>query len=152
MPQLVSETAERSRMQEVMADKGYSSTYGYETVAAAGATPFIAFKKNATGNSGGVYQKMFHFFQYKHDEFQRHYHQRSNAESVLSAIKRKFGDSLRSKTRPAMVNELLLKFLCHNLCVLIQEMHELGIAAEFWKPAGCLQNDRHAHIIPFLGA
>ena len=31
-----------------------------------------------------------------------------------------------------MVNELLLKFLCHNLCVLIQEMHELGVTPIFW--------------------
>ncbi len=132
LPQLVSETADRFAMRDVLADKGYSSAYGHEAVAAAGATPFIAFKKNATGKSGGVYQKMFHYFQYKRDEFQAHYHKRSNAESVFSAVKRKFGDSLRSKTRPAMVNELLLKFLCHNLCVLIQEMHELGVTPIFW--------------------
>ena len=30
-----------------------------------------------------------------------------------------------------MVNEALCKILCHNLCVLIQERHELGIDAEF---------------------
>ena len=29
------------------------------------------------------------------------------------------------------VNEVLLKFLCHNICVLIQEMHELGITSAF---------------------
>ena len=33
-----------------------------------------------------------------------------------------------------MVNEVLCKLVCHNLCVLIQETHELGIEAEFWKP------------------
>jgi hypothetical protein len=28
-------------------------------------------------------------------------------------------------------NEVLCKIICHNICVLIQETHELGIAAEF---------------------
>ena len=44
-------------------------------------------------------------------------------------MKRKFGDSLRSKTDVAMVNETLCKILCHNLVVLI---HELGIDPVFW--------------------
>jgi hypothetical protein len=26
-----------------------------------------------------------------------------------------------------MVNEVLCKLICHNICVLIQETHELGI-------------------------
>jgi len=29
------------------------------------------------------------------------------------------------------MNELLLKVLCHNICVVIQEMMELGIKSEF---------------------
>ena len=98
-----------------------------------------------------MYQKMFHYFQFKRDDFLAHYHKRSNAESVFSAVKRKFGDSLRSKSRPAMVNELLLMFLCHNLCVLIQEIHELGIEPVFWEPTACPQNAESAHIIPFPG-
>ncbi len=42
-------------------------------------------------------------------------------------IKARFGDHLRSKGITAQVNELLLKILCHNVCVLIQSMHEPGI-------------------------
>src|SRR5205823_11038310 len=83
--------------------------------------------------SGGLFGKMFHFFQYRRDEFLKHYHKRSNVESTFSAVKRKFGDSLRSKTRPAMVNEVLLKLLCFNLTVLIHEQEELGITPEFFK-------------------
>jgi hypothetical protein len=62
------------------------------------------------------------------DEFLPRYHLRSNVESAFSAIKRKFGDSVRSRTATAMVKEVL----CHNLCVVIQEQHELGIDAAFW--------------------
>jgi hypothetical protein len=32
-----------------------------------------------------------------------------------------------------MVNEVLCKIICHNICCLIQETHELGIESEFWK-------------------
>ncbi len=32
-----------------------------------------------------------------------------------------------------MVNEVLCKLVCHNLCCLIQESHELGIAPLFWQ-------------------
>lgn len=149
LPGLVATTAERFTLQEVSADKGYSSTYGHDAVADAGATPFIAFKRNASGGSGGLWQRMFHYFQYRREEFLRHYHKRSNAESVFSAVKRKFGDALRSKTRPAMVNELLCKFVAHNLCVLIQEQEVLGIVPEFWGDGG--SGDTDPAVIPFPG-
>jgi hypothetical protein len=47
-------------------------------------------------------------------------------------IKSKFGDSVRGKTRAAQVNEVLLNVLCHNICVVIQEMFELGIEPDFF--------------------
>lgn len=56
----------------------------------------------------------------------------NHVESRFSMMKRKFGDSLRSKTDVAMVNESLCKILCHNLVVLIHEMFELGIDPVFW--------------------
>ena len=64
--------------------------------------------------------------------FLKHYHLRSNVESTFSMMKRKFGDSFRSETDVAMVNESLCKILCHNLVVLIHEMCELGIDPVFW--------------------
>jgi len=48
-------------------------------------------------------------------------------------IESKFGSSIRSKSATAMVNEVLCKVLCHNLCVLVQSIYELGIEPEFWK-------------------
>ena len=62
---------------------------------------------------------MYHYFASRREEFLQHYHKRSNVESTFSMVKRKFGDSLRSKTDTAMVNETLAKLLCHNLCCLI---------------------------------
>src|SRR5216684_4261085 len=114
------------------ADKAYGSIKCVESVVAAKGTPYIALRTTATGAVGGAYQQMFHYFQFKRDEFLAHYHKRSNAESVFSMVKRKFGDYLRSKTDVAMLNEALCKILCHNIVVLIHEMHELGIEPIFW--------------------
>ncbi len=59
------------------------------------------------------------------------YHKRSNIESAYSMIKGKFGNSLRSKSNTGQANEALAKILCHNICVLVQAMHELGIEPAF---------------------
>ncbi len=74
---------------------------------------------------------MYHFFMQNREKFLEHYHQRSNAETAFSQIKGKFGDSLRSKSDTGQINEALAKVLCHNLCVLVQAMHELGIEPAF---------------------
>jgi hypothetical protein len=132
LPKLVRETAERFTVREVSADKGYSSVEAHEAVAAVGGTPFISFKRVATGGSGGLWQKSFHFFQLHREEFLAHYHKRSNAESTFSALKRKFGPYLRSRTKTAMKNELLCKLLCHNIVCLIHEQEELGVTSVFW--------------------
>jgi transposase len=76
---------------------------------------------------------MFHYFQFRPEEFLTHYHKRFNVESTFSMMKCKFRDGLRSKTDVAMVNETLCRVLCHNLVVLIHEMHELGIDPVSWS-------------------
>jgi transposase len=130
---LVKETSGTFTIGEVSADKAYLSVENFEAVADCGGAAFIAFKKNTTGGVGGLFEKMFHYFQFKQDEYTAHYHKRSNVESTFSAIKRKFGDSVKSKDETAMVNEVLCKLVCHNLCCLIQEQCELRIENVFWK-------------------
>jgi len=61
----------------------------------------------------------------------KHYHLRSNVETTFFMIKARFGDFIRSKDKVAQLNEVLLKVLCHNICVVIQEMFELGIEPNF---------------------
>src|SRR5262249_27614115 len=130
---LVQDTAKNFTIGEVSADKAYLSLDNFEAVANVGGVAFVPFKENSTGAKGGLFERMFHSFNYKRDEFMQHYHKRSNVESTFSMVKRKFGDAVRSKSDTAMVNEVLCKFLCHNLCVLNQEQCELGIEAEFWR-------------------
>ena len=63
-----------------------------------------------------------------------HYHKRSNIETAYSMIKGKFGSALRSKSDTGQINEALCKVLAHNICVLIQATHELGIEPVFFAP------------------
>jgi transposase len=74
---------------------------------------------------------MLGFYTDHREEFLTHYHKRSNVETTFFMIKSKFGQRLRSKTLTAQINEALCKVLCHNLCVVIQSVHELGIEIDF---------------------
>ena len=129
---LLETTAKTFTVKEAVADKAYASNDNFEAVAELGGTGYMTFRSTTTGASGGLFAKMFHYFQFQQEEYLSHYHKRSNIESTFSAVKRKFGDSVRSKTDVAMRNEVLCKLLCHNLCCLIMEQETLGIAPMFW--------------------
>jgi len=131
-PALLDATARNFKVIEVSADKGYGSVKNYKSAQLHGATPYIAFKSIHTGRAEGLWKKMYHYFHFRRDEFLSHYHKRSNVETTFSMIKAKFRDHVRSKTDVAMVNEVLCKIICHNICCLIQETYELGIDIEFW--------------------
>ena len=74
---------------------------------------------------------MYHLFMYEREAFMNHHHKRSNIETAYSMIKGKFGSALRSKSDTGQINEALCKVLCHNICVLVQAIHELGIEPTF---------------------
>ncbi len=133
LPSLLKTTAEHFTVREVPADKGYSSVENIEAIHAAGAVPLIAFKSNATGAAGGLWEKAFLFYMLHREEFLASYHRRSNVESTFSMVKAKFGDSVRAKTDTAMANEVYCKLICHNICCLIQSQCELGIEPVFWQ-------------------
>ncbi len=120
-------------MEELLADRAYSSRENLDYADKLGAAPYIPFKKNSTGNSNGsqMWRKMFYYFQMNQDDFMASYHKRSNIESTFWAIKKKFGENLKSKSRTAQINELLCKIVAYNITVVIQEMFELGIKPQF---------------------
>ena len=130
---LVETTAENFTVKEVPADKAYLSHDNLALVNGLGGTAFVPYKTNSqAGEAGSLWEKMYFYFQFRRDEFLKHYHLRSNMESTFSMVKAKFRDHVRSKTDVAMKNEVLCKFLCHNICVLHQSHIELGIAPVFW--------------------
>ena len=124
-------TGETFYIESVAADKGYLSKNNLRAIQDAGAKGYIPFKVNSVAEQGGhhkrddLWAKAYHYFQLNREEFDRQYHQRSNVESVFSMIKARFGGSVRSRTPDAQVNEVLLKVLCHNICMLIKAAYEL---------------------------
>jgi transposase len=111
---------------EVSADKAYSSIANYNAVQEVGGQASIPFKSNTTAIGGGhkarLWRRMFWYYQLKQEEFMKHYHLRSNVESTFFMLKAKFSDLIRSTTETAQINELLLKVLCHNIVVVNNEL------------------------------
>jgi transposase len=135
-PALVERTAQNFTVNAVSADKAYSTKRNLRVVHTIGGTAYVPFKSNATGVTthhkvDGLWNHMWHFYNFNRAVFMESYHKRSNVETAFSMVKAKFGGAVRSKTPVAQVNEVLCKVLCHNICVLIQSWYELGIAATF---------------------
>jgi len=130
---LVQKTAKYFDMKELSADKAYLSRANLRAVASKGAIPFIPFKSNSIENPKGtrLWNQMWLFFYEHQEEFMKHYHSRSNVESTFSMVKRTYGNHLRMKSERSQINEILMKCLCHNLAVLVQESFELGLEIDF---------------------
>jgi transposase len=136
---LVETTAQNFVMNEVSGDKAYLSEKNLQVVIDNNAMPYIPFKSTNVGDGkrqSSLWKNMYHYFSYNNERFLSHYHKRSNVETTFHMIKSKFGDALRSKTRTAQINEALCKVLCHNICVLIQSMYELGLKPKFYTEVG----------------
>lgn len=137
---LMEQTAQNFCVVESLADKAYLSHRNAAAVEALGGVPFIPFKTNTLPNvEDSAWGRMYHYFMLNREEFLAHYHARSNVESVFSMIKAKFGDGVRSKCDTGMANEALAKVLCHNICCLIQAIHELGVDPNFCAQLGLAQ-------------
>ena len=133
LPQLVNTTAKTFNINEVSADKAYSSRKNLHAVEAVNGNAYIPFKNRTNGVGSkqdgfdGLWNRMWYYYNFNRNTFLEHYHKRSNVETTFSMIKMKFGGSVRAKTPVAQVNEVLLKILCHNICVLIMSMYELNL-------------------------
>ena len=127
MPDLIASTGKNFKIGEVSADKAYLSHANLKAIEDAGGVPYVPFKSNSKSKGSAAWRRMWATFMLKQEEFLAHYHQRSNVEATFSAMKRKFGGAVRSKSHPAQVNEVLCKVLCHNLACVVHAVYELGL-------------------------
>jgi transposase len=140
LAELLKATAENFSVREVSGDKAYLSADNLALVDGLGAAPYIPFRINSVLGNTPLWDRMFHYFNMRRDEFLQHYHKRSNVESSFSAVKRLFGDAVRSRTKTAMVNEVLAKLISYNLTCVIHEWYELGIDPSDWgMKARCVE-------------
>ena len=133
-PRLLLKAKGNFPIKEVSADKAYSSKLVFRIIKSIGAMPYIPFKynvKETKQDAPVIWNKMFLYFRNHRDKFDEHYHKRSNVETTFSMIKLRFGEFLKSKNYTAQRNELLMKFICHNICCLIQEIYENKIHVDF---------------------
>ena len=135
--EFVRTTAQNFRVEEVSADKAYLSHKNIRVVDEVGGTPYIPLRKGSVARVKGqkadpLWEKLYHHFTLQEANFLAHYHKRSNVETTFSMIKSKFGgEVLLSKSGPAQVNEVLLRVLCHNICVVNKAMYQLDIQDDF---------------------
>ena len=138
LKQLVEGTARYFEVSQVSADGGYTSAENFRAVVLAGGIPYIAFHKTNTLDAdykSTIWKDMLHLYKSRHPQFVDRYYQRNNVEATFHSLKSKFGDRLRSKSLRGQFNEALCKALCHNLCVLIHSIYELGIDPTSWADA-----------------
>lgn len=136
---LVNNAIRNFDLKEISADKAYLSRSNLNAIAGAGAIPFIPFKSNSRRNPRGckLWTTMYDFFYDNKEEFLKSYHRRSNSESTFGMLKKNYRNFIRTKNFTSQTNELLVKCLCHNLAVLVQESFELGLNIDF---SACLKH------------
>ena len=126
-------TANNFNVERYSADKAYLSRKNMQIAQALDFLPFIPFKENSRKQkpSDGLWNYMYNYCKTKPKEFNEFYHRRSNVETTFSMIKQRLGEFLKCKNLQGQKNEVLLKCLCHNICCLIQEIHESKIEIDF---------------------
>ncbi|MCW8966225.1 MAG: transposase [Candidatus Pacearchaeota archaeon] len=135
-PSLIKQTAANFNMKEFSGDKAYNSKRILQIVDNLGAIPFIPFKSNVKKipkNSPEIWTKMLKLFHENREEFMHKYHKRSNVETVFSMVKVRLGEHLKGRNFTSQRNELAMKFLCHNICCLVQEIFENNVKIDFEK-------------------
>lgn len=133
-PRLLLKAKDNFKVKEVSCDKAYSSKLVFRIIESIGAIPYIPFKyttHETKPDAPMIWNKMFLYFRNHKEEFEKHYHRRSNVETTFSMIKLRFGEFLKSKNYTAQRNELVMKFICHNIACLIQEIYENKIHFDF---------------------
>ncbi len=133
-PELVKNTAVHFNIEEVSADGAYASKNNAEVAESIGAVPYIPVEDRVREDRGPeVWRRMVAYYRYREDEFRKHYHQRSNIETVFSMVKRVLGGSVRGKLRVVQENEVLLKFILHNFRVVTMGFYALGEEPKFME-------------------
>jgi DDE family transposase len=136
---LVDRTAEAGfTMKEVSAEKGYLGASNMLATLQRGAIPYIPFKTNSVpdsrsatyGPKSQLWTLMYHSYAQPYGVFAA-LSQAIKHRNDVSHNQIKVWSTLRSRTLTAQINDALCKVLCHNLCVVIQSVHELGIEASF---------------------
>jgi hypothetical protein len=132
-------------IKEVLGDAAYWARHTPVSAEKHGARPFIDYIEGRTEKGPGAYQRMYAAFMFRNAEHKEVYRFRVKSETGHSMIKTKYGGEVASrptKDKPdevystTRVNEILLKYLLHNVAVGVRAIHTLGFDGDFWPVNG----------------
>ena len=134
-PNLLQQVNGNFSIGEISADRAYSSSRILQIIKSMDAMPFIAFKENTNPNqySPEIWIKMYKYFQDNKEYFLKRYHRRSNVETTFSMVKMRLGEFLKCRNFESQRNELMMKFICHNICCLVTQKFLNKIQIDFKK-------------------
>lgn len=129
----VDKTAKSFNAEEFSGDGKYWCKENCKKVHEAGAKPYFKVWKNWSGRSrGGFYWKEMNLeFQKNPEEYEKHYHKRSNVESTNMSKKMLHGNAVYSRLPSARINEETLRWINHNINVLNKAKHQWKINPKF---------------------
>jgi len=124
-------------VREWLADAAYMAWYNVEALEtlAPGAGIYIDFPPGVTGKTRPAIARLYKKMAADPEDYERHYHQRSLAETGISMVKTRFSHWLRSRVRHAQYAECMLRAICHNVACLVQAIEELHIDPKYWTPS-----------------
>lgn len=130
-------------IEAILADGGYSGTQIRDEIAQLGARPVVPWHSNAKNAISKKYgprvrkptiiREMFHLFSAEPERFKDEYRMRVKVEGLFSAVKGRFGGYVRSLDEAAPENEILWKFICHNIHVLLMAARVYGMDHEILR-------------------
>ena len=130
---LVEEVVQQFTVTEVSADKGYLARDNFNLCKDYGIRLFVPFKTSSTpaARGSGEWTKMYYYALENPEEFKKHYHKRSNVETVFHMMKATGQETIRSRKFRTQSNELYCKVICHNIRMLIMLNATQGLEPEF---------------------
>jgi transposase len=136
MPELLRRTvANGGHISEWLGDAAYMAWYNVKAVEDVGAKPYFDWPKRVTGKTRPIIRRLYNNFRADQEEYWRHYHQRSLAETGNSMLKTRFGHYLRSRVPHAQYAESMLRCICHNVACLVMAVQELHVEPRYWTPS-----------------
>ena len=131
--ELFFETVKHFNVRKLTANMAYTSHANYELARDWRVDFYAPFKSNTAAwvDDGTAWSQALWKFNNRHVEFMEDHHQRSNAESTMSAIKRKFPCQLRAEGFIGQCNEVLCKVLAYNLAAVAREVRMRGVVPDY---------------------
>jgi transposase len=131
-------------LHKLVADSGYLSRENTLLIGQRKGRPFIMPKKNSTAKTKGSIEWKLMIRAWKENEngFKQEYHCRSIVEAVFSALKRRFGGTVRSIKGWYQKRESAIKVLCYNIKEYLYNWWAGRQGISRWKHCTCEECSR----------